>query len=120
MRREARLRPEYAHLYPMLQPGKWEPAASTAEKIAATRLLQLADSFVWHDRVLADAHFEFRGGSARRDSSQDERGRPRPVLSRDEMQNPRVTSNGLTLSSGRGARSGERKKVTRVREKNSR
>jgi hypothetical protein len=72
MRREARLRPEYAHLYPMLKPGEWDSAAATAEKVAATRLLQLEDAYVLHDRVLADAHFEFRGGTSRRqlDSSQ--------------------------------------------------
>jgi hypothetical protein len=66
MLREARLRPEYAHLYPMLVPDAWEPAAETAAKVAAWRLLQLADTYVFHDRVLADAHFEFRGGSPRR------------------------------------------------------
>ena len=66
MLREARLRPEYAHLYPMLVPGEWEPAALIAEKVAATRLLQLVDTYVLHDRVLCDAHFEFRGGTPRR------------------------------------------------------
>jgi hypothetical protein len=66
MLREARVRPEYAHLYPMLEPGAWEPAAVTAAKVAATRLLQLVDTYVLHDRVLTDAHFEFRGGSPRR------------------------------------------------------
>jgi hypothetical protein len=67
MRREARLRPEFAHLYPMLQPGVWVSAAEIAEKIATARLLELADCFVLHDRVLTDAHFEFRGGSPRRE-----------------------------------------------------
>lgn len=72
MRREARLRPEYAHLYPMLKPGEWESAAATADKVAASRLIQLEDAYVLHDRVLAGTHFEFRGGSPRRhlDSSQ--------------------------------------------------
>ena len=65
MLREARLRPEYAHLYPMLVPGEWEPAALTAEKVATTRLLQLVDTYVFHERVLSDAHFEFRGGTPR-------------------------------------------------------
>jgi hypothetical protein len=65
MVREARVRPEYAHLYPMLDPGSWGPAAAIAEKVAATRLLQLADTYVLHDRVLTDAHFEFRGGTPR-------------------------------------------------------
>jgi len=66
MVREARLRPEYAHLYPMLEPGAWTSAALTAEKVAAIRLLQLVDTYVFHDRVLTDAHFEFRGGAPRR------------------------------------------------------
>jgi hypothetical protein len=66
MLREARLRPEYAHLYPMLEPGAWGLAAEVADKVAAVRLLQLADTYVLHDRVLTDAHFEFRGGSPRR------------------------------------------------------
>ena len=66
MLREARLRPEYAHLYPMLVPDAWEPATDTAAKVAASRLVQLAETYVLHDRVLADAHFEFRGGSPRR------------------------------------------------------
>ena len=66
MLREARLRPEYAHLYPMLKAGTWDSAALTAERVAAIRLLQLADAYVLHDRVLSDAHFEFRGGTPRR------------------------------------------------------
>lgn len=66
MQREVRLRPAYAHLYPMLEPGAWESAAMTAEKVVAARLQQLDDAYVLHDRVLIDAHFEFRGGSPRR------------------------------------------------------
>ena len=66
MVREARLRPEYAHLYPMLEPGAWLPAAVAAEKVASVRLIQLAETYVLHDRVLTDAHFEFRGGTPRR------------------------------------------------------
>jgi hypothetical protein len=72
MRREARLRPGYAHLYPMLEPGQWESAASTADKVAATRLLQLEDAYVLHDRVLPEVHFEFRGGSPRKQISPSE------------------------------------------------
>ena len=65
MVREARLRPEFAHLYPMLKAGDWAPAAQVAERVAATRLLQLSETYVFHDRVLTDAHFEFRGGTPR-------------------------------------------------------
>ena len=66
MLREARLRPEYAHLYPMLRAGPGAAAAVIADQVAAIRIQQLADSYVLHDRVLPDAHFEFRGGSPRR------------------------------------------------------
>ena len=65
MLREARLRPEYAHLYPMLRAGAWEAAAVIADKVVAIRIQQLADAYVLHDRVLPDAHFEFRGGTPR-------------------------------------------------------
>jgi hypothetical protein len=66
MVREARLRPEYAHLYPMLVAGSWDAAAVVADKVAAIRIQQLADAYVLHDRVLPEAHFEFRGGTPRR------------------------------------------------------
>jgi len=72
MLREARVRPEFAHLYPMLEPGAWAAAALVAEKVAAIRLLQLEDTYVFHDRVLTDAHFEFRGGTPRRHLGQTE------------------------------------------------
>jgi hypothetical protein len=49
----------------MLVPGAWGPAAQIAAKVAATRLLQLSDTYVFHDRVLTDSHFEFRGGTPR-------------------------------------------------------
>jgi hypothetical protein len=47
--REARLRPEFAELYPGLEPGAWEDATILAEQVLS-------------DRVLATEHFEFRGG----------------------------------------------------------
>jgi hypothetical protein len=50
----------------MLVAGAWGPAAQIADKVAATRLLQLSEGYVFHDRVLTDAHFEFRGGTPRR------------------------------------------------------
>ena len=61
--REARLRPEYAELYPELIPGQWEPAARIAEVVLARYLLQqLTDG--QPDRALNETHFEFRGGGA--------------------------------------------------------
>jgi len=60
--REARLRPEYAELYPELIPGQWEPAARIAEVVLARYLLQqLTDG--QPDRALNETHFEFRGGA---------------------------------------------------------
>lgn len=85
MLREARLRPEYAHLYPMLEPGLWAPAAVIAERVAATRLLQLAETYVLHDRVLVDTHFEFRGGSGRQTAAL-----PQPSQLGDDTRHPRA------------------------------
>ena len=62
-RREARLRPEQADLYPGLVPGQWEPAATLADRVLAGRLLRGRD-LLHPGRILADAHFEFRGGHA--------------------------------------------------------
>jgi hypothetical protein len=61
--REARLREEFAHLYPELVPGQWEPAARIVQVVLARYLLQrMADAPV-ADRALNEAHFEFRGGA---------------------------------------------------------
>jgi hypothetical protein len=60
--REARLRPEFADLYPELTPGRWEPASRIAEVVLARFLLQqmAADPM---ERALQESHFEFRGGA---------------------------------------------------------
>lgn len=60
--REARLRPEFGHLYPELTPGQWEPAARIAEVVLARYLLQQLASDPM-DRALQETHFEFRGGA---------------------------------------------------------
>jgi hypothetical protein len=59
--REARLRPEFAHLYPILTPGHWEPAARVAEAVLARLLLLEITDAPLQDRVLNEEHFEFRG-----------------------------------------------------------
>jgi hypothetical protein len=66
MGREARLKPEHAHFYPVLQPGAWESAAVLADKVLACRLLSPSGGFVLSDRALSADHFEFRGGAGPR------------------------------------------------------
>ncbi len=61
--REARLRPEFAQLYPALTPGEWEPAARIAEAVLANLLLREMTDTPSPDRLLPEAHFEFRGGA---------------------------------------------------------
>jgi hypothetical protein len=58
--REARLRREFAHLYPTLIPGQWEPAARIAEVVLARLLLLEISEAPIQDRVLNAEHFEFR------------------------------------------------------------
>ena len=60
--REARLRPEFAHLYPGLTPGRWEPASRIAEAVLANVLLHQMGEAPQQGR-LDEAHFEFRGGA---------------------------------------------------------
>ena len=59
--REARLRPEFADIYPTLTPGQWEPAARVAEVVLARLLLLEISEAPLHDRLLNEEHFEFRG-----------------------------------------------------------
>jgi len=57
--REARLKPEFAHLYPGLKPRTWYNAAW----LSATSIA----------KMLNDSHFEFRGGRPRRDRASERR-----------------------------------------------
>ena len=61
-RREARLRPEHAALYPGVRAGAWETAAVLVDRIVAARLLR-GGQLEFHGRVLSGEHFEFRGGT---------------------------------------------------------
>ncbi|HXE57062.1 MAG TPA: hypothetical protein VNK43_03615 [Gemmatimonadales bacterium] len=58
--REARLRPEYAALYPTVTPGVWEPAGDIALRVLL-QLIQQGRMASVRDRILNDEHFEFRG-----------------------------------------------------------
>jgi hypothetical protein len=60
--REARLRPEYAELYPALQPGVWLPATTVGQQLLLWHLAKAVTPR--GERLLADEHFEFRGGPA--------------------------------------------------------
>jgi hypothetical protein len=62
VRREARLRPEYAKLYPGPHVGVWESAAVVVDRIVAVRVLG-REPLAMRGRVLSDEHFEFRGGA---------------------------------------------------------
>ncbi|HEX6433378.1 MAG TPA: hypothetical protein VFZ87_04020 [Gemmatimonadales bacterium] len=73
--REARLRAEFAHLYPPLEPGRWEPAAAMADRIVAWLLRQPDRGYMAPERVLRSEHFEFRGGTDTPKSRQDHHGR---------------------------------------------
>ncbi len=57
--REARLRPEYALLYPDL-PSGWQPAARIADQVAE-RLIVRRGYTALKERVLPAEHFDYRG-----------------------------------------------------------
>jgi len=62
--REARLRPEFAHLYPELVAGHWMPASQIGATILLAQLRsERAPSL--GERLLDESHFDFRGGVAR-------------------------------------------------------
>lgn len=63
--RQVRLRPEFASLYPGLDPGVWESATELAERLLAQHAIQPSPGYMVSDRVLPDEHFEFEGGAAR-------------------------------------------------------
>lgn len=59
--REARLREQYVGLYPGLSPGTWLPAREVAEHIVDVVRRERGRLGV-HGRLMADEHFDFRGG----------------------------------------------------------
>ncbi len=63
--REARLRPEFAHLYPPLTPDRWDSAAITADRVVAWLLHQPNSGLIATDRILPAEHFDFRGNVPR-------------------------------------------------------
>jgi hypothetical protein len=60
--REARLRPEFAELYPGVEPDLWYTAATIAEHMLVRLVHQ--DREPLPPRVLDPRHFEFRGSDS--------------------------------------------------------
>ena len=58
--RQALLRSRFAHLYPGIAPGEWQPANVMVDQVLAVRPTASARSGD-RDRVLDGRHFEFRG-----------------------------------------------------------
>jgi hypothetical protein len=71
--REARLRPEYAALYPAIEPGVWMPASDIGRSLLLWHLT--APTVPDGDRLMCEEHFEFRGGAPRTDLHGDARTR---------------------------------------------
>ncbi len=71
--REARLRPEYASLYPGVQPGVWMPASAIGQQLLLWHLT--APATPPGERLMGEGHFEFRGGQKRAGSWIDTRSR---------------------------------------------
>ena len=61
--REARLMSKYVEFYPGLPAGVWLPAGEVAEHIVAV-VRGEGGRLGLHGRVMADEHFEFRGGES--------------------------------------------------------
>ena len=61
--REARLRPEFAGLYPGLPAGEWRRAALLTDILWARLLERGKAAFQLRERVLNPEHFEFRLGA---------------------------------------------------------
>lgn len=64
--REARLRPEFAELYPSVEPGVWMPATALGQQLLLWHLTTPATSH--GERLFDEEHFEFRGGKQRNGS----------------------------------------------------
>jgi len=60
--RQARLRPEFADLYPPIEPAEWIPAAVASARMLLWQTRQPGAASLGR-RTLDPRHFEFRGGS---------------------------------------------------------
>ncbi len=71
--REARLKPEYASLYPGVKPGIWLAASVIGQQLLLWHLT--APAMPPGERLMEEEHFEFRGGQERAGSWIDTRTR---------------------------------------------
>jgi hypothetical protein len=76
--RQARLKPQHAHLYPGIAPNEWLPAWAMAETLLAQAE---ARGCPFQQRLFDPRHFKFRGGSGRDPRLQDLRTRSSDVPS---------------------------------------
>jgi hypothetical protein len=58
--REARLKPDFAHLYPGITPGEWLPARALSDQVLARVMDDPPPDDGLRHRVLSPEHFEFR------------------------------------------------------------
>ncbi len=73
--REARLRPEFAHLYPAITAGQWDSAAVLADRMLAWLIRNSSPGIIATARILPPEHFDFRGDSTRPESAPEGRSR---------------------------------------------
>ena len=59
--RQALLKSGYAHLYPGIPPGEWQPAAVMADMVFSLGPASRPTAPQARPRVLDERHFEFRG-----------------------------------------------------------
>ena len=59
--RQALLLSAYAHLYPGIAPGEWQPAAVMTSLVLGSRSGARTVTMVDRERVLDERHFQFRG-----------------------------------------------------------
>jgi hypothetical protein len=59
--RQALLKSGFAHLYPGIPPGEWQPAAVMVGQVRALRPESSNGSSRLRNRVLDERHFQFRG-----------------------------------------------------------
>ncbi len=66
--RRARVRPEFAELYPQIVGQIWVSARAAASAVRRAHRRQGREA-ISGQRVLTDAHFEFRGGQRQRQAA---------------------------------------------------